>query len=115
LLGGIPHDVRLGEVLVIGGTVAVNLVQNPLHRRGRHGVDYVDECAGLPRPDFLDDALGDAVEFLEPVVEQRVDRDLAEQVRRRIVAVSQPGALPVTHGERVVIFVISRAKPIKLA
>src|SRR5258707_14342187 len=103
-------------MLVIGGAVAVDLVQNPLHRSSRHGVDDVDEGAGLPRPDLLDNPLGHPVEFGKPVVEQRVDRDLADQGGRRIASLSQPTGVAVVHGQVAVWLENARARArLKLA
>ena len=64
-------------MVVVGGLIAVDLIENPLQRRGRHAVHHIDERVGLMRPDLLDDLVGQPVKLRRAVFEQRVDGDLA--------------------------------------
>src|SRR5215468_5301529 len=78
-------------MFVVRRTVAVYLVQDPLHGRGGHAMHDVDERSWLERPDLLNDSFGHPVEVLEPVIKQRIDRDLAEHVPLRAVGAMQFG------------------------
>ena len=67
-------------MIVVGGLIGVDLVENPLQRRGRDTVDHIDKRVGLVRPHLLDNLLGQAVELLRAVFEQRIDGDLAVEL-----------------------------------
>jgi hypothetical protein len=56
--------------------VAVHLVEDPLHRRGRHAMDDVGERVGFQRLHLFDHGLGEPVELLRLAVDQGVDRYL---------------------------------------
>ena len=73
-------DVGLLPVPVVGRPVPVDLVQDALHRRRRHRVHDEDQGVGLAGPDLRHDPLGQPVELADPVLDQRVDGDLAEQL-----------------------------------
>ena len=71
---------------LIGVPVAVDLVQDPLHGRGRHRVHDVNQRVRFLGADLLDHPLGQLVELRHAVFQERVNGDLAEQRRARLAA-----------------------------
>jgi len=68
-------------MLLEGGLVAVDLVEDPLQRRGRHTVHDIGQRVGFQRLHLLDHGLGELVEFLSLAVDQGVDRYLPVKAR----------------------------------
>jgi hypothetical protein len=64
-------------VIVVGGPIGVDLIENPLQRRGRDTMDHIDKRVRLVRAHLLDNLLGQSVKLPRAVFEQRIDGDLA--------------------------------------